>query len=314
MTRAFHRQFQEGGSKVKNVCAEPPQTDRGSNLAWGHAQHGSDVSASQAAMLSRRHLMLACSATDVASKDLFMPGGRFQKTVCGRAVQVIPADRPTHAQKWTAETCEHEKFTLDPAKHELFWSTSVKAVGAINGPLHFTADDQARTSVEQNANEGAPMAWYAEPGAGVKWNDPCKHRPPHGVVIEGTAPDAHSSGDCCSFIFFLARNTTPTDVAPVSSHSSVFATVLRSTRRHICHSQGICVVSRRHSPCHPPELSSIMVVEQDGCKKTVAETAAPMARRSVGKVSDEGPVRIMDGTTTEKIAEWNRRKMEASAS
>ena len=68
----------------------------------------------------------------------------------GGAVQVIPADRATHAQKWTAETCEHEKLTLDPAKHELFWSTSVKAVGAINGPLHFIGDDQARTSVEQN--------------------------------------------------------------------------------------------------------------------------------------------------------------------
>ena len=73
----------------------------------------------------------------------------------------------------------------------------MKAVGAFNGPLHFIGDDQARTSVEQNANEGAPMACCAEPGAGVMSNDPCKHRRPHGVVIEGTAPDAHSSGDCC---------------------------------------------------------------------------------------------------------------------
>ena len=237
----------------------------------------------------------------------------WRKVSEDRLWEVIPADRATHAQKWTAETCEHEKLTLDPAKHELFWSTSVKAVGAINGPLHFIGDDQARTSVEQNADEGAPMAWYGEPGAGVMSNDPCKHRRPHGVVIEGTAPDAHSSGDCC----FLSgrKHHAYRRCTPVSSHSSVFANVLRSTQRHICHSQGSCVVSRRHSPCHLPELSSVMVIEQDGCTKTVAETAAPMARRSVGKVSDKGPVRIMDGTTTEKIADgigerWRRQLLE----
>ena len=45
-------------------------------------------------------------------------------------------------------------------------------------------------------------------------------------------------------------NTFPTVVVPVSAHSSVFVTVLRSTHRHTCHPQGFCVVSSRNRPCH----------------------------------------------------------------
>ena len=168
MTRAFHCRFQEGGCKVKNVCAEPAtsQTDLGSNLARGHPEQGSDVSASWAALLSRCPLMLACSATDMASWDLFMPGGSVQETAYGRA------DRATHAQKWMAETFENETLTLNPAKHDLLMFASVIAVGVINGPLHFIGDDQARTSVKQNVLEAAPLAWYAEPGAGIKSKRP----------------------------------------------------------------------------------------------------------------------------------------------
>ena len=88
-------------------------------------------------MLSRCPLMLACSATDAASWDFFMPGGSVQETAYGRA------DRATHAQKWMAETSENETLTLNSAKHDLLMFASVIAVGAINGPLHFVGDDQA---------------------------------------------------------------------------------------------------------------------------------------------------------------------------
>ena len=155
----------------------------------------------------------SCSATDVAW-DL-MPGGRFQKTACGRVVQVIPADRATHAQRRRANT--RNSHWILPSMN-----SCVKSQLCL-----------------------------------------C-----HCVAIHSTAR--------LSFARHLRRLKAPQPV--------------------------------------PPELSSVMVIEQDGCTKTVAETAAPVARRSAGKVSDKSPVRIMDGTTTEKIAEWNLRKMEASAS
>jgi len=143
MTMALHSRLQERGSKVKSVCAEPgaSQTDLGSNLTQGHAEQGSDVSSTLAAMMSRFPgmqsgadgacpLMYACFATDVASGDFFMPGDRVQETTCGKPVKCMTAGRATPTQEWMAEAFENEKLTLDPANHELLWSASVKAVGA----------------------------------------------------------------------------------------------------------------------------------------------------------------------------------------
>jgi len=145
MTMALHNKLQARGSKVKSVCAEPgaSQTDLGSNLTQGHAEQGSDVTDTVAALMSRYPgmqsgadgacpLMFACFATDVASGDFFMPGDRVQETTCGMPVKCMTAGRATPTQEWMSKTFEDEKLTLDPANHELLWSVSVKAVGASN--------------------------------------------------------------------------------------------------------------------------------------------------------------------------------------
>ena len=190
----------------------------------------------------------------------------------------------------------------------------MKVFGAINGPLHFIGGDQARTSFELNVREGAPLAWYAEPG--VKSKEPSKHRRPHGVVIEGTAPDVHSSGDCCSFMFLEScRKHHPNRRCPsVKSQLCLCHCVAIHSTAHLSFERHL---RRLKAPQTVPPARIVIRhgVEQDGCTKTVAETAAPMARRFVGKVSDKGPVRITDGTRRRRspsgIGErWRRQLLE----
>ena len=95
--RAFHRRCLEGGCKVKNVCAvlAAKRTDLGSNLARGQAQHGSDVSASLAVGVFR---------DGRGFQGPLHARRQVQETACGRPVQVITADRPTHAHSRDVRT------------------------------------------------------------------------------------------------------------------------------------------------------------------------------------------------------------------
>ena len=142
-----------------------------------------------------------------------------------------------------------------------------------------------------------------------------KHRRPHGVVIEGTAPDVNNSGRCCSFMFLESSR---------KHHSNRRCPSVKS-QLCLCH----CVAI--HSTAHlsfarhlrrlkaPQTVPPARIVIRHGgrtgllhenCRRDGGTDGSTIRGKGFGQRPSPNHGR----TTTEKIVEWNRRKIEASAS